>query len=234
MSLIDHTFILQPVYEHEFDQMRAAFGTLVFNIAPLIEAGIPSLNELKKYLGCCFQELAPQLSTVESFDDVMKLVQNQCTIINICCLETIIDHYEITKAKQHIAKFNKCVNDFCENVKADICLKQNFEIALSCPRLICETIEIIVEWKTNECTLRHIKGLLSKAFTNMASSVQVRTIDDGNSIIIICYAPLRLMDFLLMSAKDNLCSLIKMEVTKLVIGYHTIYDKCKSDEVRNM
>ena len=93
MSLLDHTFILQPVYEHEFDQMRVAFGNLIVNVVPLIKANIPSLDELKKYLGWCFQELAPQLSTAESFDDVMKLVQYKCTIINICCLETIIDHY---------------------------------------------------------------------------------------------------------------------------------------------
>ena len=234
MSLTDHTFILQRGYEHEFDQMRAAFGTLIFDIAPLIEARIPSLDELKKYLGCCFQELEPQLSTAESFDKVMKLVQNQCTIINICCLETIIKHYKITEAMQHITKFNECVDDFCKKVKADVCCKQNFEIALSCPRLICETIKIVVEWKTNECTLRHITGLLSKAFGDMASSVQVRTIDDGNSIIIICYAPLRLMDFLPMSAKENLDLLKMMGVIKLIIGYHTIYDKRKNDEVRCM
>ena len=54
-----------------------------------------SLEELKKFLGRCFRELKPQLSVAESFDDVMEVVEEKCTVINIRCLETIIDHYNI-------------------------------------------------------------------------------------------------------------------------------------------
>ena len=179
----------------------------------------------------CVQELAPQLSKVKSFNKVIYIVQDSCTIINICYLEAIVDCYEITKAKTLITEFKKQVDTFCENVKADICLKQNFKTASS-SHLTCESIEFAVEWKTNECTLRHIKGLLSKAFEDMAKSVQVRAVNEGNSVIIICYAPLRLMDFLLMVAESNLNLLKEMRVIKLTIGYHIIFDKCKRNKVR--
>ena len=211
--------------------MRVTFGNLIDKVAPLIEAGIPSLDELKKYLRRCFQELAPQLSKAKSFDDIIDIVQDTCTIINICCLEAIVDRYEITEAEKHITEFKKQVDTFCEKVKADICLNQNFKTASS-SHLTCESIEFVVEWKTNERTLRYIKGLLSKAFKGMAKSVQVRAVNEGNSIIIICYAPLRLMDFLLMVAKNNLDLLKEMGVIKLTIGYHIIFDKCKRNEVR--
>ena len=211
--------------------MRVTFGNLFDDIAPLIEAGIPSLDKLKRYIRRCFQELAPQLSTAKSFDDVIDIVQDSCTIINICCLEAIVNRYKIIEAQKLITEFKKQVDDFCENVKADICLKQNFKTASS-SHLTCESIEFVVEWKINECTLRHIKGLLSKAFEDMAKSVQVRAVNEGNSIIIICYAPLRLMDFLLMVAKSNLDLLKEMGVIKLTIGYHIIFDKCKKNEVR--
>ena len=217
--------------QYDFDQMRVTFGNLFDNVAPLIKAGIPSLKKLKRYLRMCFQELAPQLSKVKSFNKVIYIVQDSCTIINICCLEAIVDRYEIPKAKTFITEFKKQVDTFCENVKADICLKQNFKTASS-SHLTCESIEFVVEWKTNECTLRHIKGLLSKAFEDMAKSVQVRAVNEGNSIIIICYAPLRLMDFLLMVAKSNLDLLKEMGVIKLTIGYHIIFDKSKRNEVR--
>ena len=210
--------------------MRVTFGNLIDKVAPLIEAHISSLDELKKYLRRCFQELAPQLSMAKSFDNIIDIVQDACTIINICCLEAIIDRYEIAEAKKHITEFKKQVDTFCENVKADICLNQNFKTASS--HLTCESIDFVVEWKTNECTLRHIKGLLLKAFKGMAKSVQVRAINEGNSIIIICYAPLRLMDFLLMVAKSNLDLLKEMGVIKLTIGYHINFDKCKRSEVR--
>ena len=212
--------------------MRVTFGNLFHKVAPLIEAAIPSLDELKRYIRRCFQELAPQLSTAKSFDNVIDIVQDSCTIINICCLEAIVDCYEVTEAEKHITEFKKRVDTFCEKVKADICLKQNFKTSSS-SHLICESIEFVVEWKADECTLRHIKGLLSKAFEDMAKSVQVRAVNEGNSIIVTCYAPLRLMDFLLMAAKSNLDLLKEMGVIKLTIGYHIIFDKYKDDKVRS-
>ena len=235
VSYIDTTQVkLQVNYHKKFDEMRVAFGELIVNVSPLIAKSMPSLEDLKLYLRRCFQDLRPQLVIAESFDDVMDLVQDTCTIINVCCLEAIVYHYKITEAEPHITKFKTTVDTFCDNVRADICLKQNFKTTSSSHHLICETIEFLVEWRTNECTLRHIKDLLLKAFEDMAKSVHVITIDDGNSITIICYAPLRLMDFLLMSAKENLDLLKKMGVIKLTIGYHTIYDKSKSDEVRDI
>ena len=212
--------------------MRVTFGNLFDKVAPLIKAAIPSLDELKRYIRRCFQELAPQLSTAKSFNDVIDIVQDSCTIINICCLEAIVDRYKVNEAEKHIAEFKKQVDTFCEKVKADICLKQNFKTTSS-SHLICESIEFVVEWKAGECTLRHIKGLLSKAFEDMAKSVQVRAVNEGNSIIVTCYAPLRLMDFLLMVVKSKLDLLKEMGVIKLTIGYHIIFDKYKEDKVRN-
>ena len=234
---IDQTFpsqvSLHRTYRYNFDQMKVTFGNLMMTMSPLIKAGIPSLEDLKVYLRRCFRELRPQLATAESFDDVMDLVQDKCTIINVCCLEAIVDHYDITEAKPHITKFKTTVDSFCADVRADICLKQNFKTTLSSHHLTCDTIEFVLEWKTDEHTLSHIKDLLSKAFEDMANSVQVRTINEGNSIIVTCYAPEYMMDALLMAAKKNLDLLKKMGVTKFTMGYHTIFDTRQRDKVRD-
>ena len=208
--------------------MKVTFGNLIETVAPLIAKAIPSLKELKTYLRRCFRELKPQLSSAESFDDVMELVEDKCTIINICCLEAIVDHYNITEAKRHITEFKTAVDKFCEKVKTDICINQNFKVTTS-HHLTCETIEFVLEWKTDEYTLSHIKDLLSKAFKDMAKSVQVRAIKEGNSIIVTCYAPQYMMDILLMVAKENLDTLKVMGMIRLTIGYCTIY----SHKVRN-
>ena len=213
--------------------MKVTFGDLMMKVSPLIKAGIPSLEDLKKYLRICFRELKPELAIAESFDDVMELVQDKCTIINICCLEAIVNHYKITAAKQHIKEFKTAVDTFCEKIKTDICLKQNFKIASFSHQLTCETIEFVLEWETDKYTLRDIKDLLSKAFGDMAKSVQVRVVNDGNSIIVTCYAPLSLMEFLLTVAKRNLNVLKENGVIKLTFGYHTIYDKRQRDKVRD-
>ena len=162
----------------------------------------------------------------------MELVEDKCTIINICCLEAIVDHYNITEAKTHITEFKTTVDRFCEKVKTDICINQNFKVTSSY-HLTCETIEFVLEWKTDEYTLSHIKDLLSKAFKDMAKSVQVRAIKEGNSIIVTCYAPQYMMDILLITADENLDILKEMGVKKLTLGYYTIYDKCQRDKVRD-
>ena len=150
----------------------------MMKMSPLIKAGIPSLEDLKMYLRRCFRDLRPQLVTAESFDDVMDLVQDKCTIINVCCLEAIVNHYKITEAKPHIEEFKTAVDTFCEKIKTDICLKQNFKIASFSHHLPCKTIEFVLEWEADKYTLKVIRYVLAKAFSDIAKSVQVRDIND--------------------------------------------------------
>ena len=207
--------------------MTAIFTRQIHTVAPLIE------TDFKLYLWRCFPDLRPQLSIAKSFDDVMDLVQDKCTIINICCLEFIVNHYKITEAKSLIKEFKMTVDTFCENVKVSICLKQNFKLVSHSHYLICETIEFVLEWEVDKYTLNHIKDLLSKAFEDMAESVQVRAINEGNSIIVTCYAPHHMMDILLVTANENLDLLKEMGLLKLTIGYDIIYDKHQRDKVRD-
>ena len=207
--------------------MTAIFTRQIHTVAPLIE------TDFKLYLWRCFPDLRPQLSIAKSFDDVMDLVQDKCTIINICCLEFVVNHYKITEAKSLIKEFKMTVDTFCENVKVSICLKQNFKLVSHSHHLICETIEFVLEWEVDKYTLNHIKDLLSKAFEDMAESVQVRVINEGNSIIVTCYAPHHMMDILLVATKKNFGLLKEMGLLKLTIGYYIIYDKLQRDKVRD-
>ena len=211
--------------------MRVTFGNLIEAVVPLIEKGIPSLEELKRYLRRCFRELKPQLAIAESFDNVMELVEDKCTIINVCCVEAIVDHYNITEAKKHITQFKVTVDAFCENIKLSICCKESFKRISSSHHLICETVEFVLEWKTDEHTLNDIRVLLSKAFEDLVNSVQVRIIREGNSIIVTCYAPHHMMEFLFLTAVENLDLLKEIGLMRLTIGHDTIYDKHKRDKV---
>ena len=218
-------------YQNEFDQVKVKFGNLIVAVSSLIKDCIPSLIDLKVYIGRCFQELRPQLTIAESFDDVMNVVQNRCTFFNVCCLEAIVNHYSITDAQPYIAKFKTEVDQFCKQVKTDICRAESFKIAPS--DLKCETIKFVLQWETDKHTLREIHILLSKAFKDMAKKVLVKDINEGNSIILTCYAPQYIMDILLMVAKENLDLLKELGVIKLTFGYVTICDERKRNEVRN-
>ena len=100
--------------------MKVDLGNLFDIVAPLIEKGIPSLQELKTYLRRCFHELSPRLSIAESFDDVMDIIQDNCSIINISCLEAIVYQFNITEAKHHITAYKSIVDKFCEEIKLSV------------------------------------------------------------------------------------------------------------------
>ena len=238
---------LPPTYEYSFDQMRATFGKLIHTVAPLIKSAImslpslpeppllenrPPLEELKIFLQRCFEELKPQLAIAESFDDIMDIVQKKCTVINVACLETVVDHYNIEEAKTHITAYKSAVDKFCEDVKVSVCKNKDF---MSSPSslLKCETVEFVLEWEPHNNALNQIRVLLRKAFQDIAKFVRVRYIKEGNSIIITCYAPQNIMDLLLVEAQKNLHILIKMGVIKLTIAFHTVWDERSKDKVRH-
>ena len=227
--------------------MRATFGKLFHTVAPLIKSAIMSLpslpephllekrqplEELKIFLQRCFEELEPQLTIAESFDNVMVIVQKKCTVINVACLETVVDYYNIEEAKAHITAYKSAVDKFCEDVKLSVCKDKDF---MSSPLSLLkrETIEFVLEWEPDNRSLYQIKVLLRKAFEDIAEFVQVRYIKEGNSIIVTCYAPQNIMDLLLMEAQKNLHSLIKLGVMKLTIAFHTIWDERSRDKVRH-
>ena len=222
---------LQITYQNMFDEIKVTFGKFIEAIAPLIEKTIPSMANLKTYLRRCFRELKPQLKLAECFDDVMDVIEERCTIINITCVEAVIDHYNIEEAKHHIMTYKAAVDKFCEEVKLSLCEKENIVIGPS-PPLKCETIEFVLEWELEDYVLKQISGVLTKAFEDMAKHVQVRVIRKGNSIVVTCCAPRNLMDFLQLNAEKNLDMLKSIGVIKLTVGYCTIWDAHKRHEVR--
>ena len=214
-----------------------AFGNLIETVAPVISAGIPSLQELKLYLHRCFVELKPQLSLATSFDDVMEIVEDKCTVVNICCLEAIINHYNITAAEQHVKVFKKTVDDFCEKLKAEICSSDRLISTLSSHCFNFETLEFVVEWNVENCTLDDIRGLLLKAFKDIAKNVRVTTMKEDNlmRLLVVPFTPTKIADFQLMSADENPGLIIsrEMELVKLMVSYDNVLDVFDPDQVRN-
>lgn len=216
--------ILSPAqYKYSFDQIRAKLGELIYSVTPLISDMIPSLEEFKKYLRRCFRELRPQLAIAQTFDDIMDAVEEKCTIINICCLETIVNYYKVKEAQNYITAYKSEVDVFCAEVKLNVCENKDFITGPS-SLLKCDTIEFVLGWKTDEHTLNEIRDLLWKAFGDMANKIFVKELKKGNSIIITCYAPQNVMNILLMEAEKNLHLLINLGLIKLSIGYITLWN----------
>ena len=204
--------------------MRMAFRNLFDDVAPLIEKNARPLSQFKDYLQRCFPTLKPRLSIAKSFKTVIEIVQEKYTMINIACLEGIVERYHIETAERHITTYKEEVDTFCGEIKLSVCKSANLIIGPS-SYLKCEKIEFVLEWNTDdEHTLDEIRGLLWKAFEDMANKVLVEEAKKGNSIIVTCNAPQHIMDTLLMKAEENLEQLKEKGVIKLTIGYDIILD----------
>ena len=107
-------------------------------------------------------------------------------------------------------------------------LKQTASLDL----LTCGTIQFILDWEADKFTLRDIKTLLIKAFKEFGKNIQMITIKEECSITIICYASHDIMDILMMEGQKNLHLMRDMGLIKLTVGYFTIWNKYKRDEVR--
>ena len=204
-------------------------GELFLVVSPLIESAV-TLKDLKRYLRLCFPELKPQLSLAESFDDVMDIVREKCTIINVACLEAIVKQYKIKSAETQIISYKLEVDMFCEAVKLSVCENEDF-MPDSSSLLKCETIEFILEWEMDERTLCEINNLLWKAFGSLAKRVLVKEVKKGNSIIVTCYASCYVVDVLVIEVKMKLDILKEMGLIKVTVGYYTIWDLHARDKV---
>lgn len=213
----------------KFDRMRDDLGSLLNRVAPLFESAVP-LASLKTFLRRCRPELKPQLKMADSFDNVMEIIEEKCSVINITPIERITDEYSIEAAKNHISIYNEKLDEFCtlEN-SLRICSNSQLK-TFSSSHLICETIRFTLDWEIDEHKFNDIRNLLTKAFRKMAARVEVVLIKSNNSVTIICYAPHYLMGSLLLIAKDNLNILKREGLITLVIGYYTVYDQRSGTE----
>ena len=68
--------------------------------------------------------MKPQLYIGGSYNDVMDIVENKWTIINVCCLEAIVMHYDITGAKHHVSDYKSLKDTFRQVTKPNsVCVQ---------------------------------------------------------------------------------------------------------------
>ena len=94
-------------------------------------------------------------------------IKEKCTVTNIDCLETIVDHYNIENARPHITTYKSAVDEICVEFKERV-LK---EMPISTSSKY-ESIMFVLGWQqTDDLTLNDIHGLLKKAFGDIANKV---------------------------------------------------------------
>ena len=210
--------------------MRKEYAITFSNIREAINTTPPPLDKLKQFLRDGYSYLKSQIAHSTSIDDVLDVVNNHCTLINISCLEGIVTRFKIKEAETHIQAYKDVVQSFCEKTKASLCLNENFKVTNTPSLLKCETAVFVLDWDPKDCTLEEINDIISES---VEGNVQIRVIRKGNSIIVTCFFPLNLTTLLIARAQETLESVKRRGLIQLTVGHCTIYDKYQRDKVRD-
>ena len=210
--------------------MRLEFGTTFSKIRDAIKEASVTLENLKTFLRDCYPDLSPQLAhNSNTLDDILEIVKEKCTLIDIGILKAIAKRFGITKADVHIKAYEDAIEEFCQTVTTRLSLKESLVVSNNSP-LKCEIAKFVLEWDPDKTSLTDIKNLLSVAFERLNKRVKVIIVTEGNSIIVTCTFPLNLTTLLIAKAQETLESMKRKGLTQLTIGHCTVYDHKVRDE----
>ena len=200
--------------------MRNKFADLIDDVARAMHR--TSCDELKRYVRRGHIHLRPQLVQCQNTDDIIELIGDNCSLIDIALLEGIVDRFNVDEAKTAIQRYKDEIESFHQEGRP---LRQflDSQLALSSP-LQCETATITVNKAIDGNKLNDVKILMTLAFEALAPNVKVVFIREGNSFTITCSFPLTLSESLITTAIKNIEALIERGVQRLTIGYSTVYD----------
>ena len=196
--------------------MRNKFASMVTDACSAMKE-IPS-NELKDHLRRGYSYLAPQLGHSQTTDLMLDLVCDRCSITNVSLLENVASHFEIKNAMTFIEKYKKSLQEF-KPLRAFL----EKELFSGSP-LQSDTITFIVDQNVDDYTLTDVTLLLQHIFKDLAPHITIKVIKEHHSFIVSCSFPLALSEQLIAKAEENIELLKEKGVTKLTIGYCTVYD----------
>ena len=166
-----------------------------------------------------------EVRAAESIDDALIVVCDHTSLINTSYLETVAKRFELKDAIVLIKEFNDSIVEFCSRIKTEHIYGQDFMANKNFPE--SDEVQFVLEWEGDKSTLSDIQALLAKAFHEEARRVMVKVVNQGNSIIVFCYAPPHLHEELKRLVTVNKGDLRKMKVLSVTIGGFEILEREK-------
>ena len=164
------------------------------------------------------------LDHTTNISDILNIVQDKCTLIDINYMEAMVIRFNIEEAKTHIESYKTMVDQFCQTTHVCDCLEKTLSIKATPPPLKDETITVVLKWDPNNCTLMDITNTMSDIFPEGYDKwITIKKINKG-SIIVTCTFPLNVLDVILDQAQKTVQIMRVKSVTRLTIGNYTILD----------
>ena len=208
-----------------FIELQNEYAAAVFNINRVMMDAI-SLKDLMDYLRWGYKHpgLHLQLCHCRNTDDVLDLISNYSSMININLLEAIVNNFGVEAAKPFIQKHKERIKIIQQSVLHQV-LDKKF---VAEPLLQSEKIEIYVKHNVQSCTFDEVEQIIKAAFREHEPYVRIVVIKEGSSYIVTCSFPILLSEELISTALDNTETLKEKGVQRLTIGFSTVYDEVET------
>ena len=194
---------------------------MAFNkIEEAINKSPPSLDALTCFFSDSYPHLETEITHSKSIDDVLNVVRDHCTLINISCLEDIVERYDIKEAETYVQSYKDVVQSFCKETKVCLCLNETFKENKSRSLLKCETAIFVLDWDPTKYTLQDIRDVIAES---VEGNMEIRCLRESRSIIVTCFCPLSLTTSIIARALDTLEEVKKKGLTTV---YYSIVCVC--------
>ena len=227
------SYVISEYYQSQFEEKREELHILITNIIQILKDNVISLEDLKYFLSLR-SEFRDDARAAKSIEDAMIVVSDHTSVINTKHLQAVAKKFKLQEAIELIKTFDDSIEVFCRMIQTQHIYGQDFMKHSHKNLLKSEQVKFVLEWEGDETTLSDIQSLLRKAFHDNARHVMVKVVNEGNSIIVICYAPLHLHEELIRLVKDNEEDLRDEKVLSVTIGGFVTIKRETEDKVRHL
>ena len=184
-----------------------------------IEKNRIPVDKLRSFLSFSFLELADQLQTAESIEELLTIISIHTSVLNVPHLKDIACHYRLQTSVQHLQVYE----DTLEEMSSKMLVKELYEQTLmpnsNRPLLQSECVEFTLDCSIGKKSLCYIQQMLTIAFHRMAHHIMVKIISPNeDKVYLLCYTPLHLCGELMSLATENKDELVKYCVVGVSIA----------------
>ena len=177
------------------------------------------IDKLRSFLSFSFLELADQLKTAESIEELLTIISIHTSVLNVVHLKDIACHYTLQTLIQQLQVYN----DTLEEMGSEMLVKELYEQTLmpnsNRPLLQSECVKFTLICSIGEESLCYIQQMLTTAFRKMAHHIMVKMVSSNeDKVYVLCYAPLHLCGELMRLATKNEDELVKYCVVGVSIA----------------
>ena len=205
----------------KFEDKKREFLQLFIEMKKEVEKKHIPMDKLRSFLSFSFLELADQLETAESIEELLTIISIHTSVLNVLHLKDIACHYRLQTVIQQLQVYDDTLEDL--QMGSEMLVKELYEQTLmpnsNRPLLQSECVEFTLNCNVGEESLCYIQRILTIAFRKMAHHIMVKMASaNGDKVYLLCYAPLHLCGELMSLATKNEDELVKLCVVGVSIA----------------